>query len=169
MFGEFEMLNSVYWDTCIFIILLKKDSNDPRLEPCDDMVYKAGKGELTIVTSTITLTEVNRIDGSSKLPAAQSKLIFKFFQNEYIAIRPVDRRTAEMAHEYTRDYGLENMDAIHVASAVIAKAPVLYTYDEKKGKRRGLLRHHLQIGAPALRIEKPPIPIAGPLFAKPAK
>jgi predicted nucleic acid-binding protein len=163
------MPNSAYWDTCLFIILLQKNKKDPRLDACEDMAFKAGKGELIIVTSAITLTEVNKIDGSTSLPLDQSKKILEFFENPYIAIRQVDRQTAELAHEYTRDHGLKPLDAIHVASASIAKVPVLYTYDSKKGRRGGLLAHNLQIGKPPLRIEQPSIPIPGPLFAKPAK
>jgi PIN domain len=81
-------------------------------------------------------------------------------------MRQLDRPTAELAHEITRTYGLTNADAVHVATAVIAKVPVLYTYDSAKGKRRGLLRHDRKIGDPPLRIEVPPDPDAGTLYTK---
>jgi predicted nucleic acid-binding protein len=132
------------------------------------MCLQAKNGNVIIVTSAITITEVNRIEGSTALPKDQSKAILDFFENSYIAIRTVDRQTAEVAHEYIREFGLTNLDAIHVATATIAKVPVLYTYDGagKKPKRRDLLRYDGRIGTPPLRIERPPKP-GGPLFNQP--
>jgi hypothetical protein len=60
------------------------------------------------------------------------------------------------------------MDAIHVATAVKNRVPVLYTFDAAKNRRKGLLRHDGLIGLPGaapLRIEVPPDPEKGTLFA----
>ena len=81
-------------------------------------------------------------------------------------MRQLDRETAEMAHHLTRTHGLTNADAVHVATASTSKADVLYTYDDPKKKRKGLLRHSLSICNPPLRIERPPDPDAGTLFDK---
>jgi hypothetical protein len=69
-----------------------------------------------------------------------------------------------MAHEFTRTHGLRNADAIHVATALIARVDVLYTWDDKKQRRAGLLGHNGKIGKPPLRIEVPPDPDKGTLF-----
>ena len=115
----------------------------------------------------MTIAEVNKLpEAKTLLPEQQSKKILEFFENPYIVIRNLDRQTAEMAHEFTRAHGLKNMDAIHVATAVIAKVSVLYTFDSSQGKRRGLLSHNGKIGNPPLRIERPPDPHAGGLFDK---
>jgi predicted nucleic acid-binding protein len=163
------MPNSVYWDACIFIEVLQKTGKDrARLEACQDIEDKAKKGELNIVTSMLTITEVNKLDDLEKatgiLREDQSKLILAFFENSYIHVRQLDRQTAELAHEFTRTHGLANTDAIHVATAILSKVGVLYTYDASKGRRRGLLTHNLKIGIPPLRIERPPPPSLGPLF-----
>lgn len=153
-----------YFDTCLFIELLQQDDKD-RFEACEALRAKAEKNEIVIVTSTWTIVEVNKLEGSTALLQAQSKLILDFFENPYIALRPLDRRTASEAHELTRTHGLTNADAVHVATATINRCNVLYTYDAAKKKRRGLLRHNLKVGNPPLRIEKPPDPGSGTLFS----
>jgi predicted nucleic acid-binding protein len=162
------MPDSAYWDTCLFIEILQKD-NQERFEACEEMRAKAEKGELVIVTSTLTIVEVNKLPESGALPEEQSRQILDFLENPYIVLRQLDRPTAERAHEIVRVNGLSNADAIHVATALLAKVPVLYTYDVAKKKRRGLIRHHLKIGNPPLRIEIPPKPSEGPLFDLPAQ
>ena len=154
----------VYFDACLFIELLQQ-SNQDRFDACEDIRQKAEKNTLIIVTSAVTIVEVNKLPELKSLPEEQSKKIIEFFENPYIAIRPVDRRTAEYAHELTRTHGLANLDAIHIATAIVNKVPVFYTYDAPKGKRKGLLRYHLKVGKPPLQILTPPDPDAGTLFA----
>jgi predicted nucleic acid-binding protein len=161
------MASRVYWDTCLFIEVLQKTKVD-RLDACQALVNKAKNGELVIVTSVWSIDEVNKLEELEKstriLREAQSKMILEFFENPYIKVRQVDREIAELAHELTRTHSLTNGDAVHVATAAIGRVDVLYTYDGIKKKRGGLLQHNLKIGVPPLRIEKPPIPSAGPLF-----
>jgi predicted nucleic acid-binding protein len=121
------MPNSVYWDACLFIEVLQK-TNPARLDACRDLIDKAEKKALVIVTSALTITEVNKF-GDEKVSGLsreeQSKFILAFLGNAYIKVRPLDRQTAEFAHHLTRQHSLKNMDAIHAATAVIAKADVL--------------------------------------------
>jgi hypothetical protein len=95
---------------------------------------------------------------SGKLKDKQSKIILVFFENAYISVRNVDRQTAERAQELVGELGMLPLDAIHLATAMIAKVPVLHTYDDAKGRRKGLLRHNGQVGTPPLRIEIPKLP-----------
>ncbi len=157
------MPDTAYFDSCLFIELLQQDDPE-RFAACECFRAEAVANRLVIVTSAITITEVNKLPESDALREDQSKQILAFFQNPYIAVRAVDRQTAEYAHELTRTNGLTNLDAIHVATAILSKVPVLYTYDDPKSKRKGLIRHHLKIGTPPLRIEKPPGQYAGSLF-----
>ncbi len=162
------MTDSCYWDACLFIDVLQK-VNQARVDACQELIVKAKNKSLIIVTSTWTITEVNKLDALGKagmLPEDQSKMILDFFENPYISLRQLDRETAELAHNLCRTHSLTNADAIHVATALVAKVPVLYTYDAAKGKRKGLLTHNLKIGDPPLRIEMPPDPAAKTLFDK---
>ena len=161
------MPDAVYFDSCLFIELLQQ-SDQERFDACEGLRAKAEVGEIIIVTSALTITEVNKLKDSPELPEVQSRIILAFFENPYIAIRPLDRGIAEYAHELTRTNKLSNNDAIHVATAIKNKVPVLYTYDSKKGKPKGLTAHHLKIGNPPLRIEIPPDPDDQSLFSKKA-
>jgi predicted nucleic acid-binding protein len=160
------MPDSCYLDSCIFIELLQQAIPE-RFDACEDLRIKAARNELLIVTSALTIAEVQKLPELGILPEEQSKKILEFFENPYIAVRPVDRHTAETAHHLTRTNGLACNDAVHAATALIAKVPVLYTYDTKKGRRKGLIAHHLKLGNPPMRIEQPPKPSAGPFFDQP--
>ena len=153
----------IYLDTCVIIELLQQ-SDQARFDACEALRLRAYNDELVIVVSALTITEVNRLPNSGKLPEEQSQLILDFFENPYISVRPVDRRIAESAHHLTRTHGLTNLDAIHVATADLCRVDVLYTFDSAKNKRKGLLRHNLAIGKPPLRIEIPPDPTRGTLL-----
>lgn len=84
-----------------------------------------------------------------------------------------DRVVAEYAHKLVRENdGLSNSDSIHVATAILNRVPVLYTYDHKRGTRKGLTFWDGKLGDPdnlgwdKLRIESPPNPDRGTLFEK---
>lgn len=153
----------VYLDTCVFIELLQQN-NPLRFDSCEELRLRAMKNELVIVTSSVTIAEVIKLPALTVLPKEQSEKILKFFENPYINVRGCDRATAEYAHNLSNTYGLTPLDAIHVSTAVRSKASVLYTYDDKKGKRKGLIGHSEKIGTPPLRIEKPPNPDLGTLL-----
>jgi predicted nucleic acid-binding protein len=164
------MPNRVYWDSCVFIEVLQR-GNPERFDVCRELIAKAEKNNLVIVTSAVTIAEVNKIhDGKPGDPSReeQSRRILDFFGNPYIRIKMLDRATAEMAHGLTRTHSMKPLDAIHAATAALGKVEVLYTYDGKRGRRGGLLANHLKIGNPPLRIELPPTPSAGPLFGGPS-
>lgn len=162
------MADSAYFDSCIFIELIQQ-TRKKRFDACEALRKKAERKELVIVTSTLSITEVNKLSDLPILPEEQSKRIIEFFKNFYIKIRVADRPIAEYAHELTRTHKLSNIDAIHVATAILGRVPVLYTYDGMKRGRKlqGLLKHDGMIGKPGrtpLRIETPPDPDAGTLF-----
>jgi predicted nucleic acid-binding protein len=163
------MAEIVYWDACIFIELLQQADQD-RFDACEDLRRRAAHGDLQIVTSALTITEVNKLPDSGALPETQSQMILDFFENPYITIRSVDRAIAEYAHQLTRTHGLTNFDAIHLATALLIKPQisVLYTYDGcgQKPRRKSLLKHNRKLGDPPLRIEIPPDPSKGTLFEK---
>lgn len=157
------MVESVYFDACLFIELLQQADKE-RFDACDCLRLRAKKEELRIVTSTLTIAEVCKLKSSDKDYKAQSQKILEFFEHEYFAIRPLDRQTAELANGMPNEFGLSPMDSIHVATAIVNRVSVMYTYDSAKGRRKGLLTHNLKIGSPPMRIELPPDPSKGTLF-----
>lgn len=169
------MPDSVYLDACIFIEVLQKDlpgTDAARVDACCDLIVRAEKKQLLLVTSAWTIAEVHKLDELGKtgvLLEDQSKKILDFLENEYIVVRQLDRGTAELAHKLTRTHGLGHQDAVHVATALLSKGVgTFYTYDRGKGRgRKGLLKHDGKVGGkPPLRIECPPAPTGYPLFDK---
>jgi predicted nucleic acid-binding protein len=155
----------VYFDTCVFIELLQQ-LDQKRIDACEDLRQKAIKGEIVIVTAAVTITEVNKLPDLPAIPEEQSRLILEFFENPYISVRPVTREIAEYAHEIVRVHKLTNLDAIHVATAIKSKAPVIYTYDGVKQRRKGLIRFNKKIGTPPILIEPPPDPLKDTLLGE---
>ena len=82
-----------------------------------------------------------------------------FFEQEYIALRSVERLIAEKAHDIVRNLAIKHKDAIHVATAALSNVSVLHTWDE------GILKHNGVAGV-GVRIEKPADPREGTIFDK---
>jgi hypothetical protein len=86
---------------------------------------------------------------SGKLVQAQEGAIEAFFENEFVIIRTLTEQIAFLSRKIARDHGLKPGDAVHVATAIFWKVPILHTYDDNMLKKNGL------IGDPPLVIEKP--------------
>jgi predicted nucleic acid-binding protein len=142
----------IYWDSNVFIDLIEK--TPARYQVLEGIVNSAERGEVRIVTSAMSLVEVSKLNNlGGVLPEWKEKLIVQFFENDYISVRTVDRVVAETARPIIRGHNLKAPDAIHVATALLARAQVLHTYDSQD-----LLPLDRKIGLPSLpllRIEEP--------------
>jgi predicted nucleic acid-binding protein len=140
----------VYWDSVCFLALLNNESD--KVPFCRGTMQKAENHDLLIVTSAITFIEVIRMKGKRKLDKKTETVIQKLFENSFIHIHNVDRETGIKARELMWKYdALQPKDAIHVATAILRKIPVLHTFDD------GLLKLDKKCGRPPLRICKPDI------------
>lgn len=141
-----------YWDASCFIAWLNAEAG--RIDLCEGVVQAAEKGQLKIITSAITLTEV--IKPSANIVIAQDKdqTINSFFQRPEIVVRDVDRTIAEFARSLIWTYPhLRRNDAVHVATAALtAEVAVLDSFDDH------MLRLDGQIGNPGMRIGTPDLP-----------
>lgn len=137
-----------YWDAAPFIAWLKPE---PWRKPaCEGWLDQAEKGKLTIVTSTVTLMEVVKLDHSDILNLAPETAasIEGFFRNSWISLRTVDAEIGEKARGLMWDHGIRVRDAIHIATALRYKIPFLDTYDEGLIKLNDLF--------PEITIGQPP-------------
>lgn len=138
-----------YWDSDAFLGWLKAEPD--KVDECRGAIRAAEKGELRLVTSSLTLTEVIKLKGKAPLLRDADALIREFFKHDWIVVRQLDRLTAEYARELIWDHGFHPKDAVHVATAVLARVPYLDTFDGDLIKQTG------QIGDPPLIIGRPAV------------
>lgn len=128
----------VYWDSCSWIALISNERvtrPDGTLEDrgalCRNVIANATKGMVEIVTSALTLIEVNKIPQHGTAPAADR--IKDFFENDYILVVSLDRDVGEFGRELMRKgYSkLKPPDASHLAAAAIALVSEMHTFDDK--------------------------------------
>jgi predicted nucleic acid-binding protein len=148
----------VYWDACAWIaqisnqkVPLPDGSIEDRGSLCRAVVADAEKGATEIFTSALSLAEVSKLP--SDVPGAGDK-IKQFFENDFIVIIQLDRRTGEFARDLMQlGYpGLKPPDAVHLASASIANAEEMHTFD---GKLLRLDQKIMKADGVPLRICKP--------------
>ena len=150
-----------YWDSVCFLKWLKKEQD---YEDCRGVINKAECGELEIITSAYTISEVIYLKSNEKINRGKSDEICRFFENKYIILINVDRTIAELARNLLWDYqALRPQDAIHIASAIKAKIPIFDTFDDY------LIKLNQSIGDPPLIIGKPNIPYQEPIFEEEQK
>jgi hypothetical protein len=147
-----------YWDSSAFLAWLLPEPE--REEACRSVLKAAEEGEVQIVTSALTLTEVIKLKGKPELKRDQEVRITKFFQNEYIILRGLDRFIAQSAQHLIWEYPqLKPKDSIHVATAVRWKIPVLDTFDlADLLPLDGKLPLDSTPNSPTLRIGEPHMP-----------
>ncbi len=151
-----------YWDSCAFLAWLLPEPE--REDTCHSVLRAAEDGELEIVTSAITLTEVIKLKGKPELKADYEKKIADFFKNDFIILRNVDRFVALSAQRLVWEHNVAPKDAIHVATALHWKIPVLDTFDDGLLGLNGKLA--IERGnptSPLLQITTPHVPEQLPL------
>ena len=146
----------IYWDSCAFLGWLQEEADKVAL--CQGTIDRAEAGEVGIITSALTLTEVLWTKGGPKLPAEKADTLRKFFRRSYIRVHNVTRAIAEGAQDVVWNHNIKPKDAIHVATAVSLSVPTLETFDDGLLNRTGL------VGTIPLVMRKPIPPKQPGLF-----
>ncbi len=121
------------------------------MDKCQAVLSLAERGEIEIVTSVFTLTEVLRLRPRDALPSERRSSVEAFFNRSSIQTMMLTRQIAELARDLVWDHGVDSKDSVHVASALAAKIPVLNTFDNPLISKNGM------IGNPPLIIEEPAV------------
>jgi predicted nucleic acid-binding protein len=137
----------IYWDSDCFVAWFNDETG--KAECCDGVIQRAERGEVLIVTSTLTLAEVLWMRGQKRLSADKAEKVQKFFRRSYIRLYNVTRKIAENAQTYVWENGIKPKDAIHVSTAINLEVNALETFDG------GLLKKSGKVGDPLLKIRKP--------------
>ena len=138
------------WDSCVILGYLS-GQHDIKAN-CEQIIEQAEREELEIVVSTIAQAEVAYLQG---LSGSGSELkIDEFFSRKYVINAAYDIPLARIARRLIRDHhGLKPTDAIHVATALHWKIPIIETTDtdlldleEKEGNPPLIIRRPLYQG-----------------------
>lgn len=140
-------LDRRYWDSDAFLGHLKNEPD--KVDACESVLAAAKDGKIIIVTSALTLAEVLYIKGKDKIPVKDRQAVTDFFKHRYISVQNVTRAIAETARDVYWDFGIRPQDAIHVATALTLKIPVINTFDKQLLSKSG------KIGNPPIIIEHP--------------
>ena len=108
----------VYWDSCCFLSVLKREDTSPVFE---SILGRANKQEIIVVTSAITIVEVNNAGLGKNAPIEDLKSIGESFDAlNGIMVVDLTRDIAEAAREAVWKYHLKNYDAVHLGTALYA-------------------------------------------------
>ena len=138
-----------YWDSDCFLGWLQSEPD--KQDRCEQVLTAAEDGKVLIVTSALTIAEVLNLKGRPRLAASRRRDVERFFRQEYITVRNITRRVAELARDCDWDHGFRPKDALHVATALDASLTVLNTFDARLIRRSG------KVGSPPLLIEVPSV------------
>ncbi len=131
----------IYWDACVFISWLSNEERKPAETSGMEEVARLFDGN-KIVLVTSVLSRVETLHGLMT-EEAQKKYI-ELLSSPNLDEIEVHRDIAQLAHEIRSYYKIQGkktpttVDAIHIATAMWAKADELHTFDGC-GKEPGLL------------------------------
>lgn len=126
----------LYWDACAWIAFIQEEKVEipsgqveDRESMCRSVLIAAKAGKAEIATSTLSLAEVCK-DPTTASEAANR--FPDFLDLEYVLLVPLDRAVGEKARELMQGSctRLKPPDAIHIATAIVANADALHTFDE---------------------------------------
>src|SRR5688572_8195787 len=119
----------VCWDSCVIIDLLQQTPN--RIAVLREYTERSEMGDLVIVVSTFAMVEVAQLRDLQASDDEKERLIEAFFNQPYIARHAVDTRVSKRARQIMRTTSIKGKDAVHIATALVAGAPILHTYEER--------------------------------------
>lgn len=140
-------------DTSVWVALLVNEAD--RAEHVVRLLERAESGELQVLVSTLTLTEVVKGPMASDPPVTQEqeRTFTDFMDNPYVTLVSVDPLVGARGRDLRRTLPhLKTPDAIQIATAIVSDASTLYTYD-----KRDLLRLDGSAAVGSLRIIEPPV------------
>lgn len=117
-----------YWDACAFLGYFREEKDI--VGGCADVLEAADRGQVQLVTSSLTIAEVLHIKGEKALEKQRRETVELFFMKPLVAVRAVTRRDAELAQALYWDHRIKPKDAIHVATALRAGIEVFETKDQ---------------------------------------
>jgi predicted nucleic acid-binding protein len=151
----------IYWDACVFLSYINNEEG--RARNIEALLASAAKGEIEIITSTISIAEVAfaaaEQAGHALDPAVEERIV-KLWGPPVKLVEfhaAIGARAAALARTaIAKGWSLKPLDAVHLSSAEQMKVSALHTYDG------GLIKYSSSVGFPV--IEPPLAPVQENLF-----
>ena len=130
--------DTVYWDASVFLSYVNGEQE--RLPTIDALLEESRNGEFTIVTSTLSITEVAfaAMEKTQRAldPQVEQAIDALFADREVVTLVEFHELIAKearrlMRRALTSGRSLKPPDAIHLATAVQRGADVVHTYDDR--------------------------------------
>jgi predicted nucleic acid-binding protein len=120
-----------YWDTCLFLALLKDEQrNSGEMDGVREVIDRSKKRDCIIMTSVLTNVEILQ----STIPAGVGTMYHGLMKR--LTRIGIDTKVAQLAHDIrdqlTKDSrNIKTPDALHLATAILNRADQFHTFDEK--------------------------------------
>lgn len=145
-----------YWDSDCFLGWLQAEAD--KENECRKVLEAAKDGKVLIITSALTLAEVLMLRGKKPIPSENRVKVEAFFRSDFIVVRNITRRIAELSRSLVWDYKISPKDALHVATAMDAKLVLFNTFDIKLIKKCRQLKG-LSLKAERPQVDEPTLPL----------
>jgi predicted nucleic acid-binding protein len=153
------MADQRYWDSDCFLGWLQAE--DDKEKECRAVLEAAKDGKVLIVTSALTLAEVLMLKGKKPIPSGNRAKVEAFFRSDFIVVRNISRRIAELGRGLVWDHKIAPKDALHVATALDARLPLFNTFDARLiNKWRRANAFTMIVERP--QVAEPKLPFGGP-------
>jgi predicted nucleic acid-binding protein len=119
--------STVYLDSSAVISAVKRETGH---EPVAKVLELAKARALTLVTSTILLVEARSRGRDAAPDDSGEREILGYLDHPGWILVELDRAVALRARRLCLRFGLQNYDAVHLASAIEGGAEVLMTFDK---------------------------------------
>ncbi len=137
-----DMYKRPYLDSSVYIAAIRGSPPEPtgRADTARRILQDAVDGRYQIYASTFVKVEVVK-DSNRPVLQAPQETVDAFLQRSCFVWLDLDIPTAEKARDLARNYGLRPADAVHLATAIKAKADQLLAWDNRfpKGNFEGVL------------------------------
>lgn len=149
------MTDPTYWDANCFLSCL--DEEPERVPVLEALLDLAERGERSLVTSTLTLVEVVYLASErtgAPLDESGEHAIDALFERAMITFVELHEGVARQARRLMRDaigqgWSLRHADAIHLATALDARAEEVHTYEAPNRRSRWTGLVGIPVAAPS--------------------
>lgn len=151
-----------YWDSCIFFAWLNDEGEihgDAVMAGINETAERYDNNKIVLMSSLVTKIEV--FDNKLKTQWARDEFNARFKRDNFLWItqdeRVTDKSRAIRDFYSKKGITLDTMDCVHLASAILWKADILFTLDghSDKPKPNSMLLLDGDVAGHKLRVVKP--------------